>query len=156
MDGAGIAAALMLGAEAVQMGTAFIASDESLADADYRARLASGAASGTVMTRVISGRPARSLASDFTRFAQEVDDGDVPDYPIAYCAGKALHAAAKAAGNPGYGAYWAGQGAPLSRALPAQELLRRLAVELHDALESHRPRGPVPSDVTYPVPGTAD
>ena len=66
MDGAGIAAVLQLGASAAQLGTAFIATDESLADAGYRAALLSDAANHTVMTRVISGRPARSLANRFT------------------------------------------------------------------------------------------
>jgi nitronate monooxygenase len=54
----------------------------------------------------------------------------IPAYPITYDAGKALNAAAKAAGEPGYGAQWAGQGAPLARALPAAELVRLLADEL--------------------------
>ena len=69
MDGAGVSAALRLGASAVQLGTAFIACPESLADAGYRAALASEAANHTVMTRAISGRPARCLANRFTALA---------------------------------------------------------------------------------------
>lgn len=57
-----------------------------------------------------------------------------PDYPVAYDAAKALHAAAKAKGNLEYGAYWAGQGAPLARAMPAAELMATLI----DELESNR------------------
>lgn len=95
MDGAGIAAALAAGVVATQLGTAFVATDESLADAGYRERLSSDAAHHTVMTRAISGRPARSLANDFTRWGSSVPDTVVPDYPIAYDAGKSLHAAAK-------------------------------------------------------------
>ena len=56
-----------------------------------------------------------------------------PDYPIAYDAGKALHAAAKAAGESGYGAQWAGQGAPLCRSLPAAQLVAVLQAELEQA-----------------------
>ena len=53
-----------------------------------------------------------------------------PNYPVAYDAGKALHAVAKAAGESGYGAQWAGQGAPLVRPLPAATLVALLQEEL--------------------------
>jgi nitronate monooxygenase len=133
MDGAGIAAALRLGAAAAQLGTAFIACPESDADAGYRALLASDAANHTVVTRGISGRPARCLANEFTRLAAGVAHRQVPAYPIAYDAGKALNAAAKAAGETRFGAHWAGQGAPLARALPAAKLIAALADELSKA-----------------------
>ncbi len=135
MDGAGIAAALALGAAAAQLGTAFIACPESAADAGFRQALASGAAHHTVMTRAISGRPARCLSNAFTALAAGVEGRRIPDYPIAYDAGKALNAAAKAAGDSGYGAQWAGQGAPLARpGLPAAELVEILAGELRQVL----------------------
>ena len=130
MDGAGIAAALRLGAAAAQMGTAFIGCPESNADQGYRAALASDAANHTSMTRAISGRPARCLANRFTKLAESVPDAAIPDYPITYDMGKALHAAAKAKGEFGFGAQWAGQGAPLSRPMPAAELITLLAAEL--------------------------
>jgi nitronate monooxygenase len=134
MDGAGIAAALKLGASAAQLGTAFIACDESLADEGYRAALASDAAHHTTMTRAISGRPARCLANRFTALGADVPARDVPAYPIAYDAGKTLHAAAKARGEFGFGAQWAGQGAPLARTMPAAQLVATLAAELEQAL----------------------
>ncbi len=137
MDGAGVRAALELGAIAAQLGTAFIACPESAANEEYRAALAGPGANQTTMTRVISGRPARCLGNRFTAW----DAGNlppVPDYPITYDAGKALHAAAAANGDHGYGAHWAGQGAPLARRLPAAELMTQLAVELRDHLpEAH-------------------
>ena len=137
MDGAGIAAALCLGAGAAQLGTAFIACPESAADAGYRQALASGAAHHTVMTRAISGRPARCLSNAFTALGAGVVGRHIPDYPIAYDAGKALNAAASAAGDTGYGAQWAGQGAPLARAgLPAAELIGVLSAELRQALRA--------------------
>ena len=52
---------------------------------------------------------------------------------MTYDAGKALNAAAKANGEPGYGAQWAGQGAPLARALPAAELIGTLIEEMQAA-----------------------
>lgn len=130
MDGAGIAAALELGAAAAQLGTAFIACDESAADAGHREALAGDAAHHTVMTRAISGRPARCLANRFTALGAEVRPGQVPAYPVAYDLGKALHAAGQARGEFGFGAQWAGQGAPLSRPMPAARLMETLAAEL--------------------------
>ena len=130
MDGAGIAAALKLGAAAAQLGTAFVACPESSADTGYRAALAGHAAHHTAMTRAISGRPARCLANKFTALGESVSPAEIPAYPIAYDAGKSLHAAAKARGEYGFGAQWAGQGAPLSRALPARELVEILVREL--------------------------
>jgi nitronate monooxygenase len=130
MDGAGIAAALRLGAGAAQLGTAFIATDESAADAGYRTALFSAAAHRTMMTRAISGRPARCIANRFTAWGADVQPVEIPAYPIAYDAGKALNAAAKAAGEFGYGAQWAGQGAPLARARPAAKLIAELVAEL--------------------------
>lgn len=129
MDGAGVAAALDLGAVAAQLGTAFIACPESGADAAYRAALNGPGAWHTRLTRSISGRPARALANRFTGLAEELGDCAPPDYPIAYDAGKALHAAAQRSGEHGYAAQWAGQGAPLSRAMPAADLVRLLDQE---------------------------
>jgi len=129
MDGAGVRAALDLGAVAAQLGTAFIACPESVADAAYRAALMSEAAHHTTMTRAISGRPARGLRNRFTEWGRG-REAAAPAYPIAYDAGKALNAAAKTTGETGYGAQWAGQGAPLARALPAGELVAALMAEL--------------------------
>ncbi|PIB92260.1 nitronate monooxygenase family protein [Caulobacter sp. FWC2] len=130
MNGAGIAAALDLGAQAAQLGTAFIASPESSADAYHRAALLGPGAAATEMTRLISGRLARSLPNRFTALKDALKGVAPPEYPIAYDAGKALAAAARAKGEGGFGAQWAGQGAPLARALPAAELIATLAAEL--------------------------
>ena len=138
MDGAGIAACLMLGAGAVQLGTAFIACPESAADAGYRAALLGPPSHHTVVTTAISGRPARCLANHFTALGEAVGAGAVPAYPIAYDAGKALHAAAKATGESGYGAQWAGQGAPLARALPVAKLIAELRIEMEQVLLNPR------------------
>ena len=127
MDGAGIASVLRLGARAAQLGTAYAACPES--SAGYKERLGHGTAE-TVMTRNISGRPARCLRNRFT----DLPRGPVvPSYPRAYHAGKALHAAALGQGEVDFGAHWAGQGAALTRALPAAELTRLL---LHESVSS--------------------
>jgi nitronate monooxygenase len=134
MDGAGIAACLLLGASAVQMGTAFIACPESAADAGFRAALLGAGSERTVITTAISGRPARCLVNRFTDFGDEVGSEVVPAYPIAYDAAKALNLAAKAAGETGFGAHLAGQGAPLARSLPAATLVAELRSEMEQAL----------------------
>ncbi|WP_217351167.1 NAD(P)H-dependent flavin oxidoreductase [Thalassospira marina] len=134
MDGAGIVAALKLGAVAAQLGTAFVSCPESAADDAYRAALTGEGAHHTRLTSLISGRPARALANRFTALADSAQgQAAVPDYPIAYDAGKALHAAAKAKGEFGFGAQWAGQGAPLSRAMTAAELVKTLVKEMKQA-----------------------
>ena len=131
MDGAGIAAMLALGAEAAQLGTAFIGCPESAADSHYRAALFGSGAAATEMTAIVSGRPARSLPNRFTQLKTNVFKAVAPpDYPIAYDAAKALAACARAKGEGGFSAQWAGQGAPLARAMPAAELVRVLAEEL--------------------------
>ena len=131
MDGTGIAAALDLGAEAAQLGTAFVGCPESSADQYHRDALFGPGAAATEMTALISGRPARCLPNRFTALkTAELSGVAMPDYPIVYDAGKALAAAAKARGEGGFGAHWAGQGAPLARAMPAGEMVRVLAEEL--------------------------
>lgn len=130
MDGAGIAAVLALGADAAQLGTAFIACPESIADVHFRETLFGPGAAHTEMTTAISGRLARCLPNRMTALGQTLSGIATPDYPITYDAGKALNASAKAKSDGGYGAQWAGQGAPLARALPAADLVKALEAEL--------------------------
>jgi nitronate monooxygenase len=128
MDGAGLAAALRLGAMAVQMGTAFIPTPESSASDHHRAELARPDAR-TALTDVISGRPARGIVNNLF---DEVGDGHppVPEYPIAYDAVKALHASATRRGSQAYSVNWAGQAFAMARAMPAGELVALLTREL--------------------------
>lgn len=130
MDGRGIAAALLLGASAAQLGTAFLLTPESNAGAGYRALLKSERALRTRTTSAISGRAARSIVN---RYVEQVDGAGAPaapDYPVAYDAGKRLHAAALAAGSFEFGATWAGQAAYLVREMGTAELMATLAGEL--------------------------
>lgn len=133
MDGEGLAAALRIGASAVQMGTAFILCPESSASAAYRNDLKSDRARHTSITSAISGRPARGIVNRLHALGQDRNAPSLPDYPIAYDAGKALHQAAAKQGNNEYAAHWAGQAASLARELPAAELVRRVVEEWHRA-----------------------
>ncbi|MFL9878373.1 nitronate monooxygenase [Herbaspirillum rhizosphaerae] len=138
MDGQGIAAARMLGADAVQMGTAFLLTQESNASPQYRQSLTSSRAEHTKVTRAISGRGARGIAN---RIMNEVGAASAPapsDYPIAYDAGKQLHALASQRGSHEFAAFWAGQGAPLIRAGNTAEIIGLLAEEYAAAVERLR------------------
>jgi len=134
MDGAGITAALALGAQAAQMGTAFVPCKETSIDAGFRRALLGDDANRTTFTAAISGRLARGLVNKFTELGRSADAPPPPAYPITYDAGKALHAAAKAQGEFGYGAQWAGQAAALARELPAAELMARLVAEMEESI----------------------
>jgi nitronate monooxygenase len=131
MDGRDIRRVLDMGAVAAQLGTAFVACPETSSDAAYRARLLS--ADETVMTPVISGRPARCLSNRFTAWGAGMQAHDVAAYPYAYDLGKALNAAAKAKGETGFGAQWAGMQAARARTLPADDLMRQLIREMDEA-----------------------
>ena len=124
MTGAEIRAAIEAGAIGAQLGTAFLACPESGIEDAHRHLL--GRASETVMTRAMSGRPARLIANRLTA----IEDGVPPAYPIAYDAAKALHAVARAHGEHGYGPQLAGTGAPRARAMPAAALVATLVREL--------------------------
>lgn len=129
MDGQGIDAVAQLGAAGAQLGTAFILSPESAANAGYRDILKSERSQNTQITSAISGRPARGMVNRFYTEIDRMNAPTLPSYPIAYDAGKALAAAATAKGNQEYSAHWAGQGAPLAREMPAGELIKKLVQE---------------------------
>ncbi|HEY4317456.1 MAG TPA: nitronate monooxygenase [Herbaspirillum sp.] len=136
MDGQGIAAAMALGASAVQLGTAFVLSPESSASEAYRAVLQSDAALHTRQVTAISGRSARGIVGRWMTQIETDAAPPVPDYPIAYDAAKALHAAAVAKGNHDFAVNWAGQGAALARAMPAAAMLQTLVDEWRQASAS--------------------
>jgi nitronate monooxygenase len=130
MDGAGIAAVLALGAQAAQLGTAFIACPESGAPQIHKDLLLKQTEDSTRLTEKFSGKPARGLAN---RFMSEMKDAPQLAFPAQNSVTGKLRQASAKAGKPDFVALWAGQAAPLSRALPAAELVAKLQAE---ALES--------------------
>jgi len=124
MDGRGIRAALALGAKAVQLGTAFMACPEAGTSAPHRAALTS--AHATVITRAFSGRPARGIRNRMTDAFEAVAPAPFPQQQRMT---HELRRAATAHARPDLMQLWAGQGAPLLRALPAAELVATLAIE---------------------------
>lgn len=132
MDGRGIAGALALGAQAVQMGTAFLTCPESGIGPAYRQALTQAGPTDTRTTRIFSGRPARGIVNSMMD-ALRADERSVPPYPVQNALTGALRRAATQAGRADHLSLWAGQGVAQVRPLPAAELMAVLAQELQTA-----------------------
>jgi nitronate monooxygenase len=132
-DARGIAAAFALGAAGVQIGTAYLRSPEAKISAPHRAALRSAADDATVLTNVMTGRPARGIVNRITREVGPVSDL-APEFPLAAGALAPLRAKAEAAGSGDFSPMWSGQAAALGRDLPAGELTTALAAEAQAAL----------------------
>jgi nitronate monooxygenase len=130
MDGRGIAAALALGASAVQMGTAFLTCDEAGVPNAYKEAILRAREHETRLTRAFSGRPARGIIN---RFMTEVDRAEAPaailPFPLQNALTRSLRNAAAEQGRADYLSLWAGQGVRLARRQPAATLIARLAHE---------------------------
>jgi nitronate monooxygenase len=127
-DARAIVAALALGASAVQIGTAFLHCPEAKITPPHRAALKSARDDGTLITNVMTGRPARGFVNRVMRELGPISD-IVPEFPLAGGALAPLHAKAQAQGSGDFSAMWAGQAAALGRELPAGELTVTLAKE---------------------------
>ena len=134
-DGRGIAAALKLGAAAAQIGTAFLACEESNASPLHRAKLFSADARRTTLTRAFTGRLARSIHNGFIDALQGQDKILAP-YPVQAWLTAQLKAAALAANRADLISLWSGQGAPLIRHRRAAALLRSLIDETDAAMRA--------------------
>lgn len=134
MDGRGIAAAFALGAQGVQLGTAFLACEESGAHPGWKSRLGRADERGTRLTRVFSGRPARGLVNDFMD-THRADEAAVPVYPVQNALTAELRAAAGRTGDTDSMSLWAGQGAAMARPLPAGALVRLLDEEFSSVVD---------------------
>ena len=130
MTGVDAAHALNAGANAVQLGSAFLLCPESGANADYRDQIRAARGSSTVVTRAISGRAARGIGNKTTALGDKAKKQDVPPYPITYDLSKQLNALAVEQQGSGYGAYWAGTGISQARELSASDLVEELIEEL--------------------------
>jgi nitronate monooxygenase len=135
MHGADIARALALGASAVQMGTAFLVTDESGIHPAYKQRLIGAGSHPTRLTRSISGRYARGLENRLMRLLAEAEPR-VPPYPIQNALTTSIRAAAAKIGDTELMSLWAGAGVGRARAMPAAQLVRTLVAEMEDAREA--------------------
>ncbi len=127
-DGRGIAAALLLGAAAVQVGTAYLHCPESLISKAHRSALQSEAAEHSVFTNLFSGGLARGLWTAPME-ALGPQRAEAPPYPLATAALAPLAKAATERGEVGFRPMWAGQAARLGKPLPARDLTELLAAD---------------------------
>jgi len=125
MDGQAIAEALVHGADAVQIGTAFLLSDEATTSAPWRAAIASAGPGSTRMTRVFSGRRARGIENAFM-IEMSAYEHDIPAYPVQNALTQDLRAAAARAGSADCLSLWAGAGVQLARPGAAGDIARAL------------------------------
>ncbi|MGH8750685.1 MAG: NAD(P)H-dependent flavin oxidoreductase, partial [Burkholderiales bacterium] len=128
MDGRGIAAALALGAGAVQLGTAFLTCDEAGIPEAYKQAILDAREHETLMTRAFSGRPARGIVNRFMTEVERAAEAILP-FPLQNMVTRPLRSAAAKQGRAEYLSLWAGQGLRLARRQPAANLIARLANE---------------------------
>lgn len=127
-DARGIAAALTLGAAAVQLGTAYLFCPESKVSAAHRQALRTAPESDTALTNLFTGRPARGI---ITRIMRELGPVSAlaPAFPLAGGALMPIRAISEPQGNSDFSNLWSGQALRLGIELPAAELTRKLGQE---------------------------
>ncbi|QGZ53513.1 NAD(P)H-dependent flavin oxidoreductase [Paraburkholderia acidiphila] len=138
MDGRGIAAALALGAQGVQMGTAFLGCAESAIPADWKTRLRASTDTATAVTRAITGRHARGIRNALMQ-QLEARPETVAPYPVQNALTQPLRQRAARENDGDYLSLWSGQGAPLSRkregGLGAGQIVEALDAEWRAVLD---------------------
>ncbi len=139
MDGRGIAAALMLGASGVQMGTAFVPCPETAVNPAYVQRLMAAAPGDAVLTDAVSGRPARLLRNRLVDLLEQSRAHRLA-FPEQHSMTRNLRKVASSIGNAEFLPLWAGQGVMLARAMPAAELVGSLVAEAQNLFSSTRAR----------------
>jgi nitronate monooxygenase len=128
-DADGVAAALRLGASAVQLGTAFLLCDEATTSAVHRAALQAEAGRQTALTNLFTGRPARGIVNRLMRELTPMSEL-APAFPSAVNAIAPLRAAAEQAGRGDFSPLWAGQDVSGCRAVPAAQRVAELVAKL--------------------------
>ncbi|WP_246938593.1 NAD(P)H-dependent flavin oxidoreductase [Bacillus pinisoli] len=122
MDGRGLVTALHLGAEAVQMGTAFLTTKESGAHPKHKEAILQAAEDETVITRAFSGKPARGIKNHFIEQLR-LNEQTLPVFPVQNSLTQDIRKAAATNNNPDYMSLWSGQCPQLARDLTVQELV---------------------------------
>ena len=130
-DARGIAAVLLLGAEAAQLGTAYLRCHEATTSALHRAALERSGE--TALTNVFTGRPARAVINRVVRDVGPMSSV-VPEFPLAVSDILPLRMKAESIGSDEFTPVWAGQSAALGTAQPAGALTRRLFEEAEQLL----------------------
>lgn len=133
MNGRGIVASLMLGAQAAQLGTAFLSCPECPIPPAWKQALLLARDDSTRLTRTFSGRHARGIVNAFME-QMRAHENEVPPYPIQNALTSPIRQAAGRLGRPELLSLWAGQGVAMSRTMPAATLVDTLAKEIDEAV----------------------
>jgi len=131
-DARGIAASFALSAAGVQIGSAYLLCPEAKTTAPHRAALKEARDDATVVTNVMTGRPARGFITRIIR--EQGPISDVPEFPLAAGALQPLRAKAEAQGSGDFSPLWSGQASALAREVGAGELTRTLAMHAQEHL----------------------
>ncbi len=135
MDGRGVLAALALGAQAVQMGTAFVTSLESGAKEQHKDAILNSTEDQSVVTSAFSGKPARGIRNAFiTTMAGHVKD--LPDYPIQNTLTKMIRSEAAKQNRPEWMSLWSGQTPRLSQKCSAGKIVLDIISQVDDTVKN--------------------
>ncbi|WP_116473739.1 NAD(P)H-dependent flavin oxidoreductase [Zobellella maritima] len=129
MNGRGMAAAMAMGAAAVQLGTAFLFTPEAAINTAYRRALLAARGEDTQLTRVFSGKLARGINNAMMR---RLAEAPVAPYPLQHLLTQPLRQAAARQDNEEYLSLWAGEGVAMGRELPVADLVALLIKESHN------------------------
>lgn len=134
MNGQGLVAAFALGAEAVQMGSAFLTSEESITHDVYKEAILKSTDTSTIVTRAFSGKYARGIRNEFIERHEGKEEG-LPMYPVQNVLTSKIRQEAATQNKGEYMSLWAGQASALARIEPAQHVVERVVKEAEDVME---------------------
>jgi nitronate monooxygenase len=133
-DERGVAAALILGASAAQIGTGFLRCPEAKTHPAWANALAVTPPEGTIVSRVFSGRAGRSISTDYVKAATSRDAPSPAPYPVQRGLTSALREHGGKSGDVQRMQAWAGQSAAMASTDPADEIVRRIWRGAHELL----------------------
>ncbi|PFA16226.1 nitronate monooxygenase [Bacillus cereus] len=134
MNGQGVVAAYALGAEGVQMGTAFLTSEESITHDVHKKAVLQSTDTSTVVTRAFSGKYARGIRNSFIEQHKEKEER-LPMYPVQNILTSKIRQEAAKQNKGEYMSLWAGQASSLAREESAEQIIERVMAEVKETVE---------------------